>query len=656
MTVNLSALAGAGQQFFDNNGNPLSGGKLYSYEAGTTTPQTTYTTAAGNVAHSNPIILDSAGRVPSGQIWLTAGLNYKFVLKTSTEVQIATWDNITGINGTGITSNAINVEYDPAGLGAAPTNVQDKLRESVSVKDFGAVGDGVTDDTAAIQAAFDAVVSGTVLFPDGSYLINSNITLLIKGSDSLSERFAIQATGAKLTGAGNLIIDSCKRLEITGLQMPTQNIIMRGCWWSQFNNLQFKQLVINDAAASSFNASYWNQFNNCLLQNITKSNFGSETANEFTFNSCDFRGDAAHGFTTTFNYAFNFVGNTNAQSWKMYGGDVSYYTTGIYFIDAGNTADVMLSFDGVYFDTFLPQLTTRARTNIETINCFNAIGVGSETPLNTSFSATTGTITNLINTQRSARFNGATHLNLVPGGDLINDLGTWDGANKPIASASGAVITTQTGGLNGVYININQSATTTNITFFRHSALPFSGKMTATLVIRNANVGSKTMRCGMFGLYQNVSITNTEWTFITLTTETAIAAGATTGIELFTNDSTAYNVDVAYIGIHYGISAPLLSQSNGFGTIEYFNTTYNPASIPAGGVLTQDFTVTGATAGDFVLASSEGTTSDLDNVVITARVSATNTVKLRIYNFSASPIDFGALFLRLRVWKKDLYQ
>lgn len=150
MTVNLSALAGAGQQFFDNNGNPLSGGKLWSYQAGTTTPQTTYTTAAGNVAHTNPIVLDAAGRVSTGEIWLTAGNNYKFVLTTSSDVLLATWDNITGINGTGITSDASTVAYDPPFTGSVATNVENKLSQFVTLEDFGAVGDGSANDTQAL--------------------------------------------------------------------------------------------------------------------------------------------------------------------------------------------------------------------------------------------------------------------------------------------------------------------------------------------------------------------------------------------------------------------------------------------------------------------------------------------------------------------------
>jgi polygalacturonase len=71
-------------------------------------------------------------------------------------------------------TNANVVQYTPAGTGAVPTTVQAKLRESVSVKDFGAVGNGVTDDTAALQAAIDAVHAaggGTILFPTGTYMI-----------------------------------------------------------------------------------------------------------------------------------------------------------------------------------------------------------------------------------------------------------------------------------------------------------------------------------------------------------------------------------------------------------------------------------------------------------------------------------------------------
>jgi len=95
-TVTLSIFAGVGAQLFDNNGNPLSGGKLETYQAGTSTPLATYTSSTGNTAHTNPIVLDSAGRVPGGEIWLNFAYLYKFVVKTSTNVLIATYDNIGG--------------------------------------------------------------------------------------------------------------------------------------------------------------------------------------------------------------------------------------------------------------------------------------------------------------------------------------------------------------------------------------------------------------------------------------------------------------------------------------------------------------------------------------------------------------------------------
>ena len=198
MSVNLSPLAGAGWQFFNDSGVPLSGGLIYTYAAGTTTPQTTYTTSTGNVANTNPIILDSAGRTPS-EVWLTGGVSYKFVIKTSANVLIRTWDNISGLNDLTTFANTSNIaegdaligfkQATPAAIftGATARTVHDKLAEFVSVWDFlpaseiaAIVGRTSTYDcTAAFNAAI--ATHKRVFIPNGTYSV-ADIDLASGGS------------------------------------------------------------------------------------------------------------------------------------------------------------------------------------------------------------------------------------------------------------------------------------------------------------------------------------------------------------------------------------------------------------------------------------------------------------------------------------------
>lgn len=228
MSVTLSLFAGAGAQFLDDSGNVLTGGKIYTYSAGTTTPLATYTDNLGNAAHTNPIILNAAGRISSGELWLTTGFGYKFVLKDSNDVLIATYDNVpssaqspiindassisyeqgytvnagsfvigdtylitfvgtTNFQSIGASANQVGVLFTATGVGSGTgtakfsRTIQTKFQDSVSVKDFGATGNGATDDTIAIQAAltFAGTVKSSVYFPatNASYLVTNSLTV-----------------------------------------------------------------------------------------------------------------------------------------------------------------------------------------------------------------------------------------------------------------------------------------------------------------------------------------------------------------------------------------------------------------------------------------------------------------------------------------------
>ena len=270
------------QQYFDANGTPLAGGKVYYYIPYTTTAKNTWQDINLSILNTNPIILDAAGEciawgagayrqqvydVNNNLIWdqYTYGISptgSNFVsqeeVQTATQGQTAfsltTLTYTPGINslvvfvngskqlvGTNYTetsstvvtfasglnagdvvdfyaslpataqnmSNAVTVAYDPPFTNSVATNVQAKLAQTVSVADFGAKGDGTTDDSASIQAAMNA--SYSVYFPPGTYLVNTQLVpthavdLIGAGREATKINLNVNDFGIKTTVSGRTV-------------------------------------------------------------------------------------------------------------------------------------------------------------------------------------------------------------------------------------------------------------------------------------------------------------------------------------------------------------------------------------------------------------------------------------------------------------------
>jgi hypothetical protein len=276
MAVNLSPFAGAGWQFFDNNGVILSGGLLYTYAAGTTTPQATYTSSGGGTANTNPIVLDSAGRV-SGEIWLTSNLSYKFVLKNSTGTTIGTYDNIISVPA--------SVTTDIAALQAADTTF--------------ALKGANTDITSLASPAIGAATATTATAGDNTTkvattaFVNTAVSTAV-GSDIISlPNPTVDGTGAMTLPASTSSITLAFRsttassgLATTVTGTPAALVITNGATLGTINGVKstIVEVLINNAGTlepAIVNLYGGNDLSETGLISTTAMNSSSDSANVF---------------------------------------------------------------------------------------------------------------------------------------------------------------------------------------------------------------------------------------------------------------------------------------------------------------------------------------------------------------------------------------
>jgi microcystin-dependent protein len=213
----LLSPVGNGQQFFDNSGNILSGGLIYQYQAGSSTPLATYTTVNGTVANSNPIILNSAGRCDN-EIWMQVGYSYKLVLQTSTGVLLQTLDNLYPILQNA-TATATTI---PTGLiaiwsgatGSIPTGwtLCNGSNGTPDLRNSFVIGAGSTYAVGATGGSADAiVVSHTHAITDAGHVHNTTSS----GSGAL-----LNAAASGLTGASTSTTASA----VTGITINTAGV------------------------------------------------------------------------------------------------------------------------------------------------------------------------------------------------------------------------------------------------------------------------------------------------------------------------------------------------------------------------------------------------------------------------------------------------
>lgn len=215
-------------QELDGDGVPYAGALLFTYEAGSSTKETTYQDSGGTTAHANPIVLDADGRITAG-VWLTEGQSYKFVLAPTDDTDpptspIWTLDNVTGINDSEISleqwsSSGLTATFVSTVQFTVPGDQTSELHVGRRVK---VVDSGGTKYGIITVSAFTTLTTVTVVLDSG--VLASPISTLSYGVQTSVDPSEPLLTDAHPVRSGSADKTKKLRLEVDGLTTATTRV------------------------------------------------------------------------------------------------------------------------------------------------------------------------------------------------------------------------------------------------------------------------------------------------------------------------------------------------------------------------------------------------------------------------------------------------
>lgn len=651
-------------QFFDAAGVPLVGGKLYSYQAGTTTPLATYTSQNGVTSNTNPVILDSRGEA---NVWLGSAA-YKLALYSATDVLVWTVDNIfdsgdslsAALASTAPGQGASLVGFVQTGTGAVARTSMAKEREVLTPDDMGCVGDGVTDDGPAFLLALaSAAVTGRAL----SLRAGATYQLSTYTAYSNTATIRIIGNGATIRGTSGVdFLSPAANFSIDNVRFTNwRSVVSRlAAQTGAMTEVRFSNNWVTACSGIGFIIerpieAYWienNSFENCT------GGYGVRIGDNVYANQDTWLRGWISGNRVQ---ALSGAGATSAVAFLIYGREVSITDNKINGVTQSGTAEAW----GIYTKVRYGQVIGNTVQSVNSASNTDLVGInikGTTRPVTSSpqgfanivignhvrnigVVGTRGTgirgqtddvlISNnqcddcgnasiladetAVHRNVAISDNLVSYTSLVAGtvGIRIEGAGTGDSVdqNKITNAQTGIVARTgPTGTMADARVSSNLMVGCTNNFVFDS----FAGCTLSRLVV-DYNVATG----GTFGVLYNGS------------------AGTVTGLRLRNNDmSRAATPVTGGLG-----TTPVVFGNSGFLAA---TSTWDPPSIANGSSSATTLTVTAAALGDMVTASFSNA---LGGLTLAAQVSAADTVEVRLSNASGGAVDLASGTVRVTVSK-----